>query len=75
MSTWNYRILRHKHEKADDTVALHEVYYDEDGKAECCTIDPVTRHSDNVAELIEALEIMLSDAKKCRDDVIDYDSI
>lgn len=37
MSYWNYRIL----EAEDGTLAIHEVYYDENHKPASCTANPI----------------------------------
>ena len=71
--TWNNRIMRHKHDRCD-YYQMHEVYYDKDGKVDGWTENPKIPYGENVDELIEHLEQLLNDAKKCKEDVLDYDS-
>lgn len=72
MSNWNYRIMRHCQEKGADTFALHEVYYDDDGKPKSWMQEPEMGQWDSVDELIRAHEMMLADAQKWRDAVLDF---
>ena len=39
MTTWNYRLMRRDH-SGDETLAVHEVFYDDDGKVEGWTEAP-----------------------------------
>ena len=64
--------MRHK-AATGDTFALHEVYYDDDGKPKSWTQEPETGHWDSVDELIGAHEMMLKGARKCRDDVLEFE--
>lgn len=60
---WNYRVLRHE----DGTLALHEVFYDEDGAPSMYTTDPISFAVDGdegLTALTEALERALCDAKE-----------
>lgn len=60
---WNYRVLRHE----DGTLALHEVFYDEDGKPSMYTNDPISFAVDadeGLSALTEALERALHDARE-----------
>lgn len=74
MSHWNHRIIRHK-EPSEDWYAIHETYYDEEGLPYAWTVEPGKPVGENVDGLIWILERMLEDAKRFKDDVIDYDSI
>lgn len=67
---WNNRIMRHKHPNGD-YYQIHEVYYDGDKKS--WTVEPIVPFGETVDELIEHLEMMLRDAKKCKEDILDYD--
>lgn len=74
MSHWNHRIFRHKG-KEGPTFSLHECYYNEEKKPDGWTKEPISvAHYESVDELIEALEMMLKDAKKSQKDVLDYDA-
>ena len=39
--SWNYRIIRHHHPKGD-YLSLHEVYYDQAGRPNGYTVDPIS---------------------------------
>ena len=68
---WNYRIYKHSENPGPPTYALHERYFDmPDGDAEAQ--EPETGHYASPDELIEALELMLSDAKHCKYDVLEW---
>lgn len=73
MMSWNYRIFRHRHGPGDTTYALHEAYYNEKGKCDGWTKEAITSHGFSVKELIDILEMMLNDAKKCRRDILEYE--
>lgn len=52
MSTWNYRVLKKTDQKTGETIyAIHEVYYDDAGKPETCTENPVAPAGESLAEL------------------------
>lgn len=72
--SWNYRIFRHSPRGQEDTYALHEAYYEKgpDGKVEGWTQDSICGHFESVEELISSLELMLKDAKRTRDDILEY---
>lgn len=60
---WNYRIVRYPDGRA---FALHEVYYDENGKPLAMTVDPATFVAvaeDSPETVIEALKMALKDAE------------
>lgn len=61
--SWNYRIVR-KQYNGEDYFAIHEVYYDKDGKEDAMTKEPVTFVADFKDELIKSLEMALSCAKE-----------
>lgn len=46
--TWSYRIV-----KKDDSFAVHEVYYDDDGNPEMVTVEPVGVAGDTYKEFID----------------------
>jgi len=47
---WDYRVIRKGEE-----YAIHEVYYDDQGAVETCTVEPVGVAGDTLAELREDL--------------------
>jgi hypothetical protein len=60
--TWNYRVINHR--GADPYTAIHEVYYDKDGKVVGWTENPVRFVGDDKDDLISTIEMALEDAKK-----------
>ena len=68
---WNNRIFKHTNERGT-TYALHECYYDEEGMTQGWTDAPECGHYDSPDELIAALEQMLNDARRWKEDVLDY---
>ena len=67
MSGWNYRIIRHTKHMVP-YLALHEVYYSEDGNPTGYTDDPISFVSDEEGEggrasIVWMLETALEDAK------------
>lgn len=63
MSTWHYRVLRHP----SGDLAVHEVYCDEDGQPDGCTVEPVTfvaDASEGLTGITDALRKALADAER-----------
>lgn len=52
MGHWNYRVLRHH----DGSLAIHEVFYDGDGKPESCSKGPTGFVGDSLDELASVLK-------------------
>jgi len=52
---WNYRVIKREGEQATDecTYQIHEVYYDDAGKVETWTNDPVEPSGEALEELRE----------------------
>ena len=70
--SWNNRIFKHTI-NGDTFFALHETYYsNDDGKVESWTVKPVTGLCESVDELIMLLENQLDDAKRFREDILEY---
>lgn len=71
---WNYRIHERLYPCAvsDVSYELHETFYDDKGTPIMWTEEPEAGPCESPDELIEMLEMMLSDAKKSRDDILDY---
>lgn len=72
--SWNYRILKHRH-PAGDTVALHEVFYEEDGSIRAWAVEPECGHFESIADLEGALKMMLNDVGRFREAVLEKDSL
>lgn len=68
--SWNYRILQHRH-PSGDTVALHEVYYEEDGSIHAWALEPQCGHFTSIDELEGSLEMMLNDVRRFKDAVLE----
>jgi len=72
--TWNYRILKRDSDyngQTFSTWAMHEVYYNKDGKPEGYTEDPITfivddlsmgKDFDGEEELVKSLQMAYEDA-------------
>lgn len=60
--TWNYRIIFHLGD--DPYFAMHEVYYDQEGRITDWTALPVRFVGDDKEDLIGSLEMALRDAKE-----------
>ncbi len=73
MNHWNNRIFIHKSPEGD-WYAIHETHYDSAGKPVGWTVDPTEPFGETVDELISSLKMMLTDAERFKDAVIDYDS-
>ena len=63
--TWNYRIMKRTDQDGNEYYSLNEVFYKEKGK-----LSAYSEHDDIVGdspeEIIDVLEMMLTDAKKDR---------
>jgi len=57
--TWNYRVVKRGHGE-DTFYGIYEVYYDEDGKPEYITENPIYPIGDSVKELTEDISYMLT---------------
>jgi len=55
--TWNYRIIRHKGE-VSEWLAIHEVFYDDEGNPDGCTENPIHIIGDDLEEIEKTLEYM-----------------
>lgn len=51
MAHWNYRVM-HK----DDQVAVHEVFYRDDGSIRSWTVDPVFPRAETIEDLVAEFE-------------------
>ena len=63
MSKWRYQIVEHD-EWDDRQFAIHEAFMEKDAEVpDSVTIDPVDFQGDTAADVINALEMALKDAK------------
>lgn len=63
MMTWNHRVIHRVHAGStytEDTYAIYEVYYDENGKPTSCTREPTCPIGDTPAELARDLAHFVS---------------
>jgi len=60
--TWNHRVLYHAptDKNPDEWFAIHEVYYDENGKPTMCTKEPVEPFGESLDELKEDMQWFLA---------------
>lgn len=66
--TWNYRIFRHKNKYANKVTywyALHEVFYNDEGKPFTYATEP-DAVGDSIDDLVAGITLMLKDAKDCK---------
>lgn len=72
--SWNYRVFRHQQivrpGKTLEYFTIHEVYYDDSGKIEGHTEEPIAPTGDTLNELITEITQMLKDSQKY--DVLEY---
>lgn len=54
---WNYRVIRRQSE-CEERVAIHEVYYGNDGVPRSCTENPVAPAGETVEDLKKDIEMM-----------------
>ncbi len=69
--SWNYRIMRHERD-GNVWYGLHEYYFGMGRAENAWSTDPEPVIADTAKELIEILKMMLSDAKKCKNDILEY---
>lgn len=63
--SWNYRVVRHTAPNGENYYGLHEVYYDQHGKAELWCETP-TDTGETLEDLISSLRLQLDAAKNAR---------
>ena len=66
---WNYRIIKNK-----DTYGLYEVMYNDDGEIFAHSEEPEIV-AGKPQELVETLELMLSDAKQSKFNILELNKI
>ena len=53
---WNYRVIKKIHDDGTEIFAIHEVYYDDDGKPDLVTEDPCEPQGETLEELKDDCE-------------------
>lgn len=66
---WNYRIIKNK-----DTYGLYEVMYNDDGEITAHSQDPEVI-GDSPEDLLQTLRLMLDDANKSYNKILESDKI
>ena len=54
---WNHRVIAKTYED-EIFFGIHEVYYNEDGIPDMCTLTPVSVGGNNLQEIVESLNLM-----------------
>ena len=67
---WNYRLIRRQTEFGEE-IAIHEVYYDEDGEPRSCSKEPVPVAGEDIEVFEKDVDLMKQAFSK---DVLDYES-
>lgn len=73
--SWNYRIIRKIDDLNNPYCEIYEVYYNDKGEIVAHTLNPQLAFGDTPEELIEDLKLMLRDAEKHKDDILEYGKI
>ena len=73
---WNHRVVRRQYTHSDGSIeytyTIREVYYDEDGKVDFMTEEPIYPHGESIKDLRWSLEKM----KECLEHpVLDYETM
>lgn len=73
--SWNYRILKHTNKENGNVLyGLYEVYYDQFDLPNGCTENAIDLYGfETVSDLIKTLEMMLKDAKKYKNKILNYE--
>jgi len=57
--TWNYRVVKKRYEDTELVFfGIHEVYYDEEGKPNLVTQEPIDVSGESVEDLLDIYETM-----------------
>ena len=68
---WDYRLVN-KEVAEEETVGIHEVYYNKDGYPVACTENPVRVVGGNIAEALREVNLML---RACDKPIMYYNDI
>lgn len=63
MSHWNYRIIKRR-VLEEDSYHIHEVYYDDEGVPDACTMDASSPFGETLEELKNDLNYMMNALNK-----------
>lgn len=69
---WNNRVVKTKMPDGEYFYQIHEVFYDDNGKASLCTESGISPCGDDIDELKKSYEMM---AEAFKAPVLDYDEI
>ena len=67
MGYWNFRVL-----KKDNSLAIHSVYYNDEGKIVSWSLEPEFPNGDDIEELRTDLTLMLEATEK---EIVDVEAI
>ena len=68
--TWNHRVIRHTKDCEEPWLAIHEVFYDDNGNPNSCIVDPIKL----INEDLESLKWEINKIKECLDKpILDYE--
>jgi len=62
--SWNHRVIRRKFPNGEVLWAIHEVYYDDDGKPNACTENPIPIREYSVKDIGKTLKRIRRALKK-----------
>ena len=51
MASWDYRVVRKRNEEGESVFGVHEIFFDDEGRAWQCTEDPVAPTGATMADL------------------------
>lgn len=68
--SWNYRVVKNHYEEGGEYLAIHEVYYDENGDPTMCSVLPAPVVGDDDDFLKSVLNMMQQAFDR---PVLDYD--
>ena len=76
MMTWNYRVVRKENpgehlEEERYSFGIHEVYYNDNGTINACTVEPMDPHGMSLDELRACMDLMMGAFDK---PVLDYET-
>jgi hypothetical protein len=69
---WDYRVLRREGMTGEIFYGIHEVFFDDAGRAWGCTVEPVAAVGYDLEDLADELELLAAALKQ---PVLEYDAI
>lgn len=73
MSHWNYRIMQRVYPNGYISYGLYEIYYDDKNRITSWTKDSMVGEYDSAEELEREIAIMLAEAIRNRNCILNYD--